>query len=256
MTGRKSEAREPLPVNNAPYTTILYTSLATGRHVRSRIVSDIGRIPFEFSDPIRTFPTYRQRRAHQGHYWFSRSESHVKFESRFEMTALMALDFAGHAVAVSSNPFWLLWPKGVESKRHAPDFFVRERDGLALVVDVKPKDRMTERDRSQHARTREICSELGWRYEEFTEIEPVVERNLRLLSAYHHRRFRLPDSTAARLRTIAGSRMRLGDLVDASVASLGTTPEATLCGIYHMLWSGELHINKQRLLSWETLVWP
>ncbi|STZ44143.1 FAD-dependent oxidoreductase [Mycolicibacterium gilvum] len=56
-------------------------------------------------------------------YWFSRSQGHVSFESRFEMTALMTVDFRGDAIAVSSNPFWLLWPKGQTHHRHGPGLF-------------------------------------------------------------------------------------------------------------------------------------
>ncbi|MDT0470324.1 TnsA-like heteromeric transposase endonuclease subunit, partial [Streptomyces gibsoniae] len=141
---------------------------------------------------MRTFPAYRGRRSHQGLYWFSRSRSQVHFESRFEKTALIVLDFEGDAAAVSSNPFWLLWPKGAKPVRHAPDFFVRCRDGSVVVVDVKPAERLTEKDRAQHDRTSAICRELGWKYREFVAMDDVVERNLRLLGAYRHPRFALP----------------------------------------------------------------
>lgn len=72
----------------------------------------------------------------------------MRFESRFERTALTVLDFGGDVAAVSSNPLWLLWPRGADPKRHAPDFFARRRDGSVLVIDVKPQERLTDQDRS------------------------------------------------------------------------------------------------------------
>lgn len=262
-TARSALSRPPggpgtLPVNEAPYTTILYQDPVTGRRVRSRIDAGIGHLGFESSAPIRTFPAYRGRRSHQGRYWFSRSQSHVRFESRFEMTALMVLDFRGETTAVSSNPFWLLWPKGSKPLRHAPDFFARRRDGSVLVVDVKPAARVTAADRVQHARTREVCTELGWEYEEFTALDAVVERNLRLLSGYHHPRFAPPAhcrAQVAELVQIAGEPgLPLAELVEVASALTGLTDDRVVCALYHMLWCAQLHTDLHRPLTWKTMV--
>ena len=220
MTAPPASQKESVPVNDAPYTTVLHEDPETRRRVRTRLTTEIARVPFELCRPIRSFPAYRGRRSHQGKYWFSRSQSHVDFESRFEMTALMMLDFRGDAVAVSSNPFWLLWPKGEAHSRHAPDFFIRRRDGSALVVDVKPADRIREKDRLQHDRTRQVCRALGWEYEEFTEIDSTVERNLRLLCAYHHPRF-APSAAAraaisARVQQSSRNGVALAELIDVT----------------------------------------
>lgn len=258
MTGRPAGESVKLPVNDAPYTMVLYDSPATGRRVRCRIVPEIARVPFELCTPIRAFPAYRGRRSHQGKYWFSRSESHVGFESRFEMTALMVLDFRGDATAVSSNPFWLLWPKGFSPTRHAPDFFVRRRDGSALVVDVKPAERISDKDRVQHARTRAVCRELGWDYEEFTTIETAVDRNLRLLSGYHHRRFALPvearAAITARLRGAGEHGIRLAQLIETACADTGIPADRAICGVYHMVWSGEVQTDLAHPLTWSSAV--
>ncbi|MHA3021823.1 TnsA-like heteromeric transposase endonuclease subunit [Mycobacterium sp. BMJ-28] len=258
VTSPPSGGPATLPVNDAPYTTILYQDPVTGRRVRSRIDAGIGRLGFESSAPIRTFPAYRGRRSHQGRYWFSRSQSHVQFESRFEMTALMVLDFRGETTAVSSNPFWLLWPKGSKPMRHAPDFFARRRDGSVLVVDVKPAARVTADDRVQHARTRGVCTELGWDYEEFTALDAVVERNLRLLSGYHHPRFAPPEHCRARVtelvHTAGAPGLPLSELVDKAAVLTGLSDGAVVCILYHMLWCAQLHADLNYPLTWKTVV--
>lgn len=259
-TRRSAVGPPQLPVNDAPYTTILYVDPATGRRTRSRVVAELSRIRFESCAPIRTFPAYRGRRSHQGRYWFSRSQSHVKFESRFEMTALMVLDFQGDASAVSSNPFWLLWPQGTIPARHAPDFFVRRRDGSVLIVDVKPAERITDKDRAHHDRTRVVCSELGWDYQEFTTINVVVERNLRLLSGYRHPRFAPPADSgsfiAALARAAGNHGLRLPELIDVATRDAGLTDERAVCAVYHMLWNGQIHANLDYPLTWNTAVRP
>lgn len=259
ITGQPA-GRAPLPVNDAPYTKILYDDPETGRRTRSRIVAELGGIRFESCVPIRTFPAYRGRRSRQGRYWFSRSQSHVRFESRFEMTALMVLDFVGHATAVSSNPFWLLWPTGTTPVRHAPDFFVRRRDESVLIVDVKPAQRMTDKDRVQHDWTRAVCGELGWDYQEFTELNVVLERNLRLLSGYRHPRFAPPDDSgaliAAQARAAGENGVRLPELIDAAALCTGLTADQVIAAVYHMLWNAQLHVDLNHPLTWNATVRP
>lgn len=258
MTAHQSKPGLNLPVNDAPYVTLLYEDPQTGERVRTRITSQTADLRLERCSPIRVFPKYRGRRAHQGRYWFSRSQSCVKFESRFEMTALMWLDFIGQAAAISSNPFWLLWPKGSTPKRHAPDFFVRRRDGSALVVDVKPADRMTGQDRTQHAQTRGVCDELGWGYEEFTAIDNAVYFNLRLLCGYHHPRFAPSDRLRVAIETRLGKAgeqgVHLAVLVETICRQTAVPHDLVLSGLYHMLWNSQAHSDIRHPLSWDTAV--
>ena len=256
MTVVPTSAKQTPPANDAPYTTILHEDPESRKRVRTRLTAETARVPFELCRPIRSFPSYRGRRSHQGKYWFSRSQTHVSFESRFEMTALMMLDFRGDAVAVSSNPFWLLWPKGQAHSRHAPDFFIRRRDGSALVVDVKPADRIRDKDRLLHERTREVCHNLGWEYEEFTGIDATVERNIRLLCAYHHHRFAPPKAVrttiAAHVAQSGRTGVPFGELIDAVSECTQLDDSLLICGAYHMVWNGELRVDLTLPLSWNT----
>lgn len=226
--------------------------------MRERITSALSHLPFESAAPIRAFPAYRGRRAHQGQYWFSGSRSRVNFESLFEKTALRVLDFRGDVARVSSNPFWLLWPKGAGPKRHAPDFFARLTNGSVLVVDVKPEGRITDNDRAQHSLTRDVCTQLGWKYEQFTTIDPATDRNLRLLAGYSRPQYAFDavatQVTIAAVSSTASGRLRLADLLDAVCRNLGFYDATALCGIYHMIWSGQLHVDLAYPLTWDSEV--
>ncbi len=255
----KNRPPQPLPLNDAPYTTMLYADPTDGRRLRSRIVAELACLPFEFASPIRVFPAYPGRRSHQGRHWFSRSATSVLFESRFEMTALINLDFRGEARRVSSNPFWLLWPTGSPQKRHAPDFFARRHDGSVLVMDVKPEARITDSDRASFARTQAVCDQLHWDYDVFTSIDPITERNLRVLYAYAHPRFApsagIREAMITALHASDEQAMTLGDLVHTAARALGTgQADSVVCGVYHMLWRRELHTELTHPLTWNAMV--
>jgi len=65
----------------------------------------------------------------------------------------MLLDFDPAVAAFSSQPFTLLWHDGRRERRHTPDFFARLADGTGLVVDVRPDERIGERDAEAFAVT-------------------------------------------------------------------------------------------------------
>ena len=59
----------------------------------------------------------------------------------------MLLDFDPDVTAVSSQPFWLRWQgEDGRDRRHAPDFPSRLADGAGVVVDIRPDDRIPEKD--------------------------------------------------------------------------------------------------------------
>jgi hypothetical protein len=75
----------------------------------------------------------------------------------------MLMDFDPDVRAVSAQPFWLRWRDGGgRSRRHAPDFFARKADGTGVVVDVRPDDRIPERDAETFAVTASACEVAGW----------------------------------------------------------------------------------------------
>lgn len=247
--------KSSLPDNDAPYTQVLYVDPATGRRVRSRITEALARVPFELVAPIRSFPAFQSRRSHSGRYFFSQSGSHVSYESRFEKTALTWFDFCGDALAVSSNPFYFLWPKGSKPVRHVPDFFFKRPSRCPLLVDVKPANRMTDEDRLQHQRSRETCGQLGWEYREFTFIDRRVELNLRFLAGYSHPRFRLTTNASdACTDLLAAKPLSIAELVEHTRQPSGLAEAELLSGIYHLIWAGDLRISLDEPLGWSAKV--
>jgi hypothetical protein len=87
----------------------------------------------------------------------------VGYESWLERDRLVLLDFDPDVVGIASQPFWLFWTTAEGKPRsHAPDYFARLADGSALVLDVRPADRIKPRDQAAFDATREVREALGW----------------------------------------------------------------------------------------------
>jgi hypothetical protein len=187
-------------------------------------------VAFERVAPARAFGSFKGQCSFQGSWWFATTGEHVGFESWLERDVLMALDYDADVAAVSSQPFWLSWPAGGRSRRHAPDFFARLMDGSALVIDVRADDRIDARDAEVFAVTAEACVSVGWRYERRGRLDSVRAANLRWLSGYRHRRCSA-QSVADRLVEQLTMPVPLGELVSMVGDRLAVLPT-----LYHLLW--------------------
>jgi hypothetical protein len=93
----------------------------------------------------------------------------VGYESWPERDHVMLLDFDPAVVGMASQPFWLSWLTAERVRRHLPDYFVRIEDGSAVVVDVRPDERIEARDAQAFAvtagrrrwRCRDRCCHTG-----------------------------------------------------------------------------------------------
>jgi hypothetical protein len=133
--------------------------------------------------------------------------AHVGFESWLERDHLMLMDFDLDVVAVSSQPFWLRWSDGAgRSRRQAPDFFARQADDTAVVVDVRPDDRVPAKDAEAFAVTAQACGAADWDYRRAGDLDPVLIANVRWLSRYRHRRCLVPEVAAVLLEAFADGR--------------------------------------------------
>ena len=144
---------------------------------------------FEEGLPVRSF-CWAMRAAHfPGWWWSSTTSAHVGFESWLERDHVMLMDFDPGITGVASQPFWLHWQdEDGRSRRHAPDFFARRANGGAVVVDVRPDDRIPAEDAEVFRVTAEACRQAGWEFRRAGTIDPVVRANVRWLSRYRHRR--------------------------------------------------------------------
>ena len=213
-------------------------------------LSGCWNLAFERVAPVRGFASFRGQRNRPGLWWFATTGEHVGHESWLERDRLMVLDADPEVVGVAAQPMWLHWAtESGRPVRHAPDYFARRADGTGVVVDVRPDQRIGERDSAVFAATAQVCAEVGWDYQRVGELAPVPAANLRWLSGYRHPRFTQPG-VAARLGEVFAEP---GPLL-AGAAAAGE-PVAVLPVLFGMLWRGELAADLQAgLLGVATLV--
>jgi hypothetical protein len=192
------------------------------------------KLAFERASAARGLVSYRGQRNFPGWWYFSRTKTHVGFESWLERDHVMAFDADPEVVAVSSQPFWLYWSTGGRERRHAPDFFVRLRSGDAVVVDVRPDDRIEPADAEAFAVTARACAAVGWLYRRVGELDAVLTANLRWLAGYRHSRCRRADYVSGLREVFARPRELL-----VGVQAVGD-PVAVLPVLFHLLWTREL----------------
>jgi hypothetical protein len=189
---------------------------------------------FEDAVPVRPFHFGKGQASFAGWWWMASTGSHVGFESWLERDHLMLLDFAAEVTAVSSQPFWLHWQgEGGRDRRHAPDFFVRLADGTGVVVDVRPDDRIPEKDVEVFAVTAAACAVVGWEFRRLGEIDPVLAANVRWLSRYRHPRCAAAGDIAAALVEVFADGAGLFAGAELAGERLRVLPV-----LFHLMWRG------------------
>ncbi|WP_239004041.1 TnsA-like heteromeric transposase endonuclease subunit [Nocardia panacis] len=101
-------------------------------------------------------------------------------------------------MAVASQPFWFRWNDGHKGRRHAPDYFLRLRDGRAVVVDGRAADRIEIRDAEAFMAAARACASVGWEYRRVGAVPAVLAANRRRLAGYRHPRCVRPEPGLAR----------------------------------------------------------
>jgi len=136
--------------------------------------SSCWNVAFERVAPVRGFASFRGQRNRPGLWWFATTGEHVGHESWLERDRLMALDADPEVVGVAAQPMWLRWTaESGRLARHAPDYFARRADGTAVVIDVRPDQRIGEKDAAVFAATGRLCSQVGWEYQRAGELGAV-----------------------------------------------------------------------------------
>lgn len=193
---------------------------------------------FEDARPVRPFHFEKGLSSFAGWWYFATTGTHVGFESWLERDHLMLMDFDPTVRAVSSQPFWLRWyDERGKVRRHVPDFFVRRDDGAGVVVDVRPDDRIPDRDAEVFAVTGSACEVAGWQYRRVGDPGPVLTANVRWLSRYRHGRCLVPEIADALLEVFAEAR-GLFDGATAVGERLRVLPV-----LFHLMWHGLLVAN-------------
>jgi hypothetical protein len=208
-------------------------------------------VRFERVLQAREFRFEKGLRNFAGWWYFATTDSHVGFESWLERDHLMLMDFDPEVTAVASQPFWLHWRDGDDKgRRHVPDYFARRRDGSAVVVDVRPDDRIPPRDAETFAVTAAACESAGWDYRRSGDLDPVLAANVRWLSRYRHPRCLIPGVASVLLEAFAGGRA-LFEGAEAAGDRLRVLPV-----LYHLMWQRMLAADLSVPLGTATAVWP
>lgn len=189
---------------------------------------------FEDVPPVRRFPSYKGQRNFPGLYFAACMGRHVGFESWLERDHLMMLDFSPRVRAFSAQPFWLLWPSGGRTRRHAPDFFVRLVGGDGVVVDVRADDRIAPEDAEAFEATAAACESVGWGYRRVGVQDPVLAANVRWLAGYRHPRCLRGEYRAGLVEAFASPAPLL-----AGAQAVGDRI-AVLPSLFHLMWTAVL----------------
>jgi hypothetical protein len=117
----------------------------------------------------------------------------------------MLLDFDTEVAAIVSQPFWLHWRDDAgRLRRHAPDLSARMAGGSAVVIDVRPDDRIEPRDAEAFDATRRACRLAGWGFRRAGVPDPVRAANVAWLARYRHQRRGSQDVARLLLKVFAG----------------------------------------------------
>lgn len=212
----------------------------------------IGSAPALDPDHLTAFrkpAAIRNASNNRGHYFFSKTEKHVVFESKLECDNLTLLDFDPEIATVLGQPFQT-W---VDGHPHVPDFFAALIDGSRHVFDVKrAEEAAEEKNQAIFARTRDLCERVGWGYTVLHEpANPVLFENVRWLAGYRGVPHGDPALTE-RILTAAEPRCTVESLVNA----IDELPVLVRPVIFHLLWRHDLEADLEtELLDEGTQLW-
>jgi len=162
--------------------------------------------------PVRSFSWSTRQRHRPGLQFMVCTGRHHGFESLEEQKLLLAVDFAGAARVVVSQPLRLRFETGEDRLSHVPDFLVAGGAGVQI-FDVRPAGRIGEPDRVAFAAMAEAALAAGWGYRLVGGWRRQVMTGLDALSA-QRREVADPLGIELELVRAASSRpCRFGDLV-------------------------------------------
>jgi hypothetical protein len=182
--------------------------------------------------PAREFRWARSQKHLPGLWWSVTTGAHVGYESWLERDHVMLLDFDPRVTAIAAQPFWLHWRDGAgRSRRHAPDLFARMAGGSGVVIDVRPDDRIEEKDAEAFEVTRDACGLAGWGFRRAGVPDPVLAANVTWLARYRHPRCAGPPGLGRLLLEVFAEPVPL--MAGAAVAG---DPIAVLPALFHLMW--------------------
>ncbi|MEU8830246.1 TnsA-like heteromeric transposase endonuclease subunit [Streptomyces sp900116325] len=200
--------------------------------------------------PWRTFRWYKGQKHYSGTYWSATTQSHVIYESRLELTRLLAADFDPCVLDVRAQPFLLKTVLDGRARTHIPDFLLITAEG-PVIVDVKPRRRLSQPEVALTFEwTRDAVVSRGWQYEVWTEPPEVESENIRFLAGYR-RDWLFNRDLLDELREAEFDGVSLGE----AAHSLTSWPEPYVrAALHHLLWTHELLADISQPLNSRTVL--
>lgn len=236
--GRSIAASDALAGHHAPASTLKFREQFASASTTAQL-ADCWMIPFEHAQPIRAPAAFKGQRNFAGLWWCTTNQRHIGFESWCERDNLMSLDFDPDVTGISSQPFRITWTAPLPQHSHVPDFFVRHANGTAVVIDVRPDERVKPADEEIFKATMRLCSTVGWGYRRLGALPAIYVGNLRWLSGYRHNRCARESSVAQLLDVLASD----GPTTLGSLAIIFGDPLITLPTLFHLMWSHRIRAD-------------
>jgi hypothetical protein len=202
------------------------------------------------SAPVRGCAWHARQRHRPGLQYLLATGRMHGFESLAERRLLVAVDFAGDAEEVLSQPFTLRFTTMDGAQEHIPDFLVL-LPGTAVLIDVRPLRLIKAKDMVKFAAARQAAAAAGWGYLVVAGWRRQVLSGVGALSA---RRRPMGDRLGLQreLLGLAGERpRRLGELVDAT-----SLPAVARAHALHLLWHRRLAVDLARPLGDGAWIYP
>ncbi|MGR6977515.1 TnsA-like heteromeric transposase endonuclease subunit [Mycobacteroides abscessus] len=206
---------------------------AVGAGAESVHIGDVHAVRFEAAEPILSESAYKGQRRFSGEWWCTTTANHIPFRSWVHRDFLIYADYCASVIGISARPF-MFWFDSAHSGRrcHSPDFFLRLRDGQAVVIDVQSTKSVQAGPEEVFAATAELCRLVGWTYIRTGEQPRIQSANLRWLAGYsrsHSRRGDIATEISAHLHQVHQST------IGALAEEIGD-PVIVLPTLYHLMW--------------------
>jgi hypothetical protein len=203
--------------------------------------------------PWRIFRNRHGQRHFSGFYWSATTGGFVVYESRLELARLLLADFDPAVVGIAAQPFRLQDRVGGQTRRHVPDFLLKNSDHSVTVVNVKPALRLADPKITEALSwPARLIEGHGWAHEIWTgEGMESLLANVRFLAAARRAEI-VPAETisAVYASVVPGDTIRtLTFRLTGSIA-----PDRVKPAVLRLLWQQRLSTDLGRILDEDSVL--
>ncbi|MEW1638494.1 TnsA-like heteromeric transposase endonuclease subunit [Streptomyces sp. NPDC093801] len=213
-------------------------------------VQELAGVPAIASVPVRGFTWRAGQRHRPGLQYLLATDRMHGFESLAERNLLIALDFTGDVMEVLSQPFKLRFTTADGSENHTPDFLVLLPD-TAVLIDVRPRHLIKDKDLVKFAATEWAAGAVGWRYLVVSGWRRQVLTGLDALSARRRPMSDLLGLQGELLELVRERPRQFGELMEAT-----SMPAVARTHAVHLIWHRRLAMDLTQPLDDATWIYP